>query len=455
MADSVYQPIVSDSDTESETPPASELSIVDPAEFRRQRLDDQERDDLTVEDAAAQHRRRPDPESPEDASQRPIVKHVVKGDGPISLNEAADAMRWGRGYKLGQELATSGLSQSQVEAMAADAVERGERIDPLAPPPPEVKVLEEFGNEKQTLTPAEAADELTNWRQRHAEAQQAELQELAGEAQQRLEVVDRLAEVQAQPQQQPPQAQPTPEQTERQQLAQERQRLAFLKRSEGIEVAERVAYDQLRNQVVAEFPSLRTALPSPAEVEDLRQRDPARFQRLAQFDQAMRQRQSRIVSLAQQREQNERQQAQADAQQRAAARAEEDAAFERLAAQHIPNWQTVSGQVRAQARTTLENAGLSKEQLHYLWNGDHSIDIHSAVLQLMVAKAASWDLASEKARQVRQSNLPQVIKPGTYRAPDSGEGSVRELQARLRGASGREALRLATELTKARRASGD
>ena len=48
--DQIYQPIVSDDDDESETPsPASELSIVNPAEFRRK--PDDERDDLTVEDA--------------------------------------------------------------------------------------------------------------------------------------------------------------------------------------------------------------------------------------------------------------------------------------------------------------------------------------------------------------------------------------------------------------------
>ena len=68
--------------------------------------------------------------------------------------------------------------------MAADAIARGERIDPLAPPPPEVKVLEHFGEDKKVLTPTEAANELTSWRERHTAAQQEELAELAGEAEQ-------------------------------------------------------------------------------------------------------------------------------------------------------------------------------------------------------------------------------------------------------------------------------
>ena len=82
----------------------------------------------------------------------------------------------------GDELRAAGMTQRQLGEMAADKLERGLRRDPQAPPPPEVKVLEHFGDEKQSLTPKEAADELTNWRD--AEKQQEALQELVGEAQQ-------------------------------------------------------------------------------------------------------------------------------------------------------------------------------------------------------------------------------------------------------------------------------
>jgi hypothetical protein len=445
--DEIYQP-VSDNDTESPTPPVSELSIVDPAEFRRR--PDDERDDLTVEEAA-QRSRQPDPESPEDAWQRPIVKHKVEGHGPVSLNEAVDATRWARGYKLGQELATSGLSQSQVEAMAADAVERGERIEPLAPPPPEVKGLDEYGRvDDGPISVDEAADQLTNWRQRHAEAQQAELQELAGEAAQHTQ-----AEVQAQqpePPQPQPQAQQTPEQTEHQKLAQERQQITHLKRMEGVEASWRHSYDVLKAQVAAEFPGLPQA--TAADVEQLRVQDPARYQRLVQYDAALKDRQQKISALTQQRIARDQQEAQVASAERAAARAEQDAAFERLAATHIPDWERNHAEVKAQARKTLENAGLSQEEIHHLWHGNHSIDAHSSVLQLVLAKAAMWDRASERARQARQAPVPPVMRPGTYRAPSDGADSVRELEARLRRASGREALRLGTALTRAKRASG-
>jgi len=69
------------------------------------------------------------------------------------------------------------------------------------------------------------------------------------------------------------------------------------------------------------------------------------------------------------------------------------------------------GAVRAQALKTLESAGLSQADIHHLWTGDHSIDAHSSVLQTVLAKAAAYDLAQAKASQIRQSGLPQVIRP--------------------------------------------
>ena len=179
--DQIYQPIVSDDDDESETPsPRADLPIANPAEFRR-KADGEE---LTVEEAA-QRQRQPDPESPESAYERPIVKHKVAGTGPISLTEATDALHYSRGYKMGEELRAAGFSQNQVEEMATDAIGRAQRIEPLAPPPPEVVVLNQFGDEEgEPLTVTEAANKLTDWRARHAEAQQQELQELVGEAEQ-------------------------------------------------------------------------------------------------------------------------------------------------------------------------------------------------------------------------------------------------------------------------------
>ena len=52
-----------------------------------------------------------------------------------------------------------------------------------------------------------------------------------------------------------------------------------------------------------------------------------------------------------------------------------------------------------------------------------------------------------------KQTCPSVVKPGTYRSASDGDTrSVGELTARLKNASGREAIRLGTALTKARRA---
>jgi hypothetical protein len=149
---------------------------------------------------------------------------------------------------------------------------------------------------------------------------------------------------------------------------------------------------------------------------------------------------------------HEREQAQLDALARAAARAKQDQYFEQLATQHIPNWESIRGEVTAQARKTLQNAGLSDSDIQRLWTGDEAVDAHSSVLQLILAKAALYDRAQERRHQIRQSNLPQVVKPGTYRNSGDGDAqSVNELTARLAKATGREAIRLGTALTKAKR----
>ena len=138
---------------------------------------------------------------------------------------------------------------------------------------------------------------------------------------------------------------------------------------------------------------------------------------------------------------------------RATARAKQDQHFEQLAEQHIPNWSQIRGEVTAQARKTLQNAGLSQADIQRFWDGEDAVDAHSSVLQLMMAKAALYDRAQERAHQIRQTNLPQVVRPGTYRSASDGDAqSVNELKARLKKATGREAIRLGTALARAERA---
>jgi hypothetical protein len=451
MADDIYRPL---SDSDEETPsPQVDFKIDSYADFQKAVNDhtgasDHDLSPEQVSDEITPRRQYEEAPSPENASERPLVRMRSTGDGPLTLQEASDDIRFSRARKLGADLRETGYSQEQINEVAVAKNEAALDGLPDNPDPPvEVKLPLEFGDEKdRPLSPTEAAEKLTSWREEQERQRLSELALLVGQPQEQAQGEQQEAVRQAEPQPQ----QPTPEQSERAKLAQERQQITHLKRMEGVEASWRHSYDVLKAQVANEFPGLPQA--TAADVEQLRQTDPARFQRLAQYDAALKDRQQKIAALTQQRIARDQQQQQQASAERAAARAAEDAAFERLAAQHIPDWERNHAEVKAQARQTLQNAGLSPEQMHYLWTGDHSIDIHSSILQLMVAKAAMWDRASERARQARQAPVPPVMRPGVARSRDDGSQSVHELSARLSRASGREAIRLATELQRAKRA---
>jgi hypothetical protein len=411
--------------------------------------------DLSPEEVADEitpHRQREEAPSAENASERPLVRMRSTKDS-LSLQEASDDIRFSRARKLGEDLLASGYTQDQVNEYAREKIADAQDGSPDNPDPPvEVKLPTFLGEEEgRPLTASEAAEKLSDWREQQERQRQADLAELVGGLAEQTQAEQQQAQ---QPvEQQQPQA-PDPVQAEKAQLARERAWVTHLAKMSGQEAALRNDLNQLGEAIYQEFPSLRNGPPNPADVEALRISDPARHQKLMMADAMVRERQQKIAAVMQIRGQQERQQAQINAQARAAARAEQDRAFEQLAAQHIPNWESNHGQIRQQARTTLENAGLSQEEIHHLWNGDHSIDAHSSVLQLVLAKAAQWDLAQARAKQARQAPVPPVQKPGTWRARDDGAASVAGLSAKLGRVSGREALRVATELTKARRASG-
>jgi hypothetical protein len=446
VADDIYRSL-SDSDEET-PPPQTDFKIESYSDFQKALKDhigasDHDLSSEEVADDITPRRQREEAPSPENASERPLVRMRSTGDGPLSLQEASDDIRFSRARQQGADLAATGYSQDQINEYARVKVEASLDGQPDNPDPPvEVKLHDRFGEENEPLTAHEAAEKLSSWREEQERLRQSELAELVGQPQE--------PEQQAQPEPQPqPQPQPTPEQTERQQLAQERQRLASLKRAEGAEVMERVAYDQLRAQVVAEFPSLRTQLPTPEQIEDLRVRDPARFQRLAQYDQALRERQARVSFLAQQRVQNEQQQA-----------AQEKAHLDKWAqAQNaiidaeLPELRDpkTAARFKQDVAETMRVMGITQDHLnHHLFGPS----LRSVEGQRLLADATRWRVAQQKAQQVRQAPVPPVQRPGTYRAVNDGAQSVRELQQRLNRASGREALRLATELTKARRVNG-
>jgi hypothetical protein len=458
--DHLYQPIVSDEDDQSETPPASnELPIESWSDYRAALEESAgvDKSDLTTEEAASQRRRRQEEPTPENASERPIVVVKSKG-GPLTLNEAADDLHFTHARKLGADLREWGLSDRQVDELAADSIAKGVRIDPKMPPPPMVEGIDEYGRKDDApLTPDEAANQITDWRERHQAAQLEALQQLAGDAE-----VDRLAEQQqaqqAQPQPEPQQQQPQqpdPVQTERAQIAKERAWVTHLAKMSGQEAALRNDLNQLGEAILAEFPSLRNGPPNPADVEALRIQDPARHQKLMMADAMVRERQQKIAAVMQQQQAHEAQQAKAYEAQLAAARARQDADFNQRAARILPNFEQQRGQIQEAALQTLRAAGLSREDVTNLWSGTgHLVDMHSAAAQELLLKATLYDRAQARAHEIRQTPVPPVQRPGTYRAANDAASSVAELQRRLGRANGREALRIATELQRARRLNG-
>jgi hypothetical protein len=455
VADEVYRPI---SDNDEETPPPSvDFKIDSYSDFQRALKEhvgasDHDLSSEEVADDITPRRQREEAPTPENASERPLVRMRSTKDS-LSLQEASDDIRFSRARQQGADLSASGYTQDQINEYARVKIEASLDGQPDNPDPPvEVKLLDHFGEAGEPLTASEAAEKLSSWREEQERQRQAELVELVGPQEQAQ------AELQAQqpiePQQQQPQA-PDQIQTERAQLARERAWVTQLAKMSGQEAALRNDLSQLGAAILQEFPSLRNGPPNPADVENLRQTDPARHQKLMMADQMVRERQQKIAAVMQQQQAHEAQQTKAYEAQLAEARARQDADFNQRAARLVPNFEQQRGEIQAAAMQTLQAAGLSRQDITNLWSGTgHLVDMHSAAAQELLLKAALYDRMQARAHEIRQAPVPPVIRPGTYRARDDGAQSVRELQMRLDRASGREAIRIGAELTRAKRANG-
>jgi hypothetical protein len=456
MSDSVYRPI-SDADEESETHTSTDLPVESWSDFRA-KLEDQanvSRDELSVEDAANETTlRRQETPTPENASERPITRLRSKG-GPQNLRQASEDLSWTRGLAKRDELLAAGHTEEELAALGVEQIEAAKRGDPLAPPPAEVKLTNKWGEpEDGPLDPHEAADKITEWRAEQERQRQAELAELTGE----LEARQQEPEPEPVKQQQPEPQQPDPVLLERAQLAHERQVTEAIKQLSFAEVAGLNNLAQITQQARQAFPEL-AEVRSEQDLHNLhaqlQAQNPARAQQLAKADQVMRQRQIALAQLTNQRKAHEAQARTAVAEQREAFRARQDADFEQRAERIVgaQRWQQGRGGVKEAATKTLESAGLTRQQIHNLWHGQDSVDMHSAVLQELLLKASMWDSAQQKAQQIRQTPMPQVIRPGTGNFSRGSGENVAELRARMKNAKGGDGLKLGVALLKAQRAN--
>jgi hypothetical protein len=172
-------------------------------------------------------------------------------------------------------------------------------------------------------------------------------------------------------------------------------------------------------------------------------------------DQMVRERQQKIAAVMQQQQAYEAQQAKAYEAQLAQARARQDAEFTQRAARLVPNFEQQRGQIQEAAMRTLQAAGLSREDITNLWSGTgHLVDMHSAAAQELLLKATLYDRMQARVHEIRQTPVPPVLRPGVARSRDDGAASVAALESRLGRVSGREALRIATQLQRAKRVNG-
>jgi hypothetical protein len=98
-----------------------------------------------------------------------------------------------------------------------------------------------------------------------------------------------------------------------------------------------------------------------------------------------------------------------------------------------------------------DEVGIPKEALPKLWQNEIFRDAYS---QRIVADAASWHKAKQRARNAVQRELPPVQRPGVPRGRGADRAEeISRLSAGLPNMRGTDALRAATKLMQAKRES--
>jgi hypothetical protein len=87
--------------------------------------------------------------------------------------------------------------------------------------------------------------------------------------------------------------------------------------------------------------------------------------------------------------------------------------------------------------------------------GNAGVPLRDHRVQLLIRKAALYDQAIARAKQVTKAPIPQVQRPGTVRPRGAAdEQQISRIQQELATASGARAVKLAIQLHQARRSAG-
>jgi hypothetical protein len=393
---------------------------------------------LTVDQAASELTRRRKEKG--DVEAPVIERKYASGKKSVTLREAGDDLVFSKKLEAGKKLVDAGYATEE----ALEAVQSPEKPFKVG-----LRVadqnLDELGDRPidQALSPHKAAEALGNWRE-HFAREQEEMAAALGADEDQAPAKERQPAKQAeQPQQ------PDPVMQERQRLAAERYQTQALQRASLAEVAIATNVQNAVNAARQRFADVR----SPQDLERVRVQQPARFAELMHLREISLGGRDQLAAIAQQRQAHESRSAIQRSHARAALAAQQDALASAEIAKVLPH--ADRAELGRQATETLRSVGLDDRQIQAHYHGGLPVDLRWAGAQLLIAKAAAYDSMQAKAKQVRQTPLPPVQKPGTARPRGAAEAQrVSDLKSQLRGARGNKALELGMELLRAQRASG-
>lgn len=114
--------------------------------------------------------------------------------------------------------------------------------------------------------------------------------------------------------------------------------------------------------------------------------------------------------------------------------------------------ETQRGKLQSAAVSVLRDLGFKDDELGRYWRGESDLSIHDHRVQLLIRDAIQLREAREKAKQVVAAPKPPVQRPGVSKPKGAdAEAQVQALTKQLEAASGVKALRIATQLSQARR----
>lgn len=129
---------------------------------------------------------------------------------------------------------------------------------------------------------------------------------------------------------------------------------------------------------------------------------------------------------------------------------------DKLFIERAPDFADESKRVKLQSAAveTLKSLGFSEEELSKSWNGQERFSLRDHRLQSLILDASRYREAQAQAKKVVAKPVPPVQRPGVAPAKNAGgEALIQNLERQLQNASGQKAMRLAAQLTQARRAA--